>query len=52
MAKKQNPNKGNTSREDMLRMAQAVRRLRIPLSEVKSKNETKNKRGESLFFIE
>lgn len=41
MAEKQNPNKGNTSREDMLRMAAAVRRLRIPLSEVKGKKEIK-----------
>lgn len=36
-----NPNKGNTSSEDILRMAKAVRRLCIPLSEVKGKNETK-----------
>lgn len=41
MAEKQNPNKGNASREDMLRMAEAVRKLRIPLSEVKDKKETK-----------
>ncbi len=41
MAEKQNPNKGNTSREDMLRMAKAVRELCIPLSEVKGKNKTK-----------
>lgn len=41
MAEKQNPNKGNTSSEDMLRMSKAVRELRIPLSEVKSKNKTK-----------
>lgn len=41
MAEKQNPNKGNTSREDMLRMAKAVRKLCIPLSEVKGKNKTK-----------
>lgn len=41
MAEKQNPNKGNTSSEDMLRMAEAVRKLRIPLSEVKDKKETK-----------
>jgi len=41
MAEKQNPNKGNTSREDMLKMAKAVKELRIPLSEVKSKNEMK-----------
>lgn len=41
MAEKQNPNKGNTSYEDMLRIAKAVRRLCIPLSEVKGKNETK-----------
>lgn len=38
MAEKQNPNKGDTSREDMLRMAKTVRELCIPLSEVKSKN--------------
>lgn len=41
MAEKQNPNKGNTSNEDILRMAKAVRELCIPLSEVKGKNETK-----------
>lgn len=41
MAEKQNPNKGNTSNEDMLRMARFVRELCIPLSEVKSKNEMK-----------
>lgn len=41
MAEKQNPNKGNTSREDMLMMAAAVRRLRIPLSEVNGKKEIK-----------
>ncbi len=41
MAEKQNPNKGNTSREDMLRMAKAVRELRIPFSEVEFKKETK-----------
>lgn len=39
MAEKQNPNKGNTSREDMLRMAETVRRLQIPLSEVKNKKK-------------
>lgn len=44
MAEKQNPNKGNTSREDMLRMAAAVRRLCIPVSELKRKYEHK-KRG-------
>ena len=41
MAEKQNPNKGNTSSEDMLRMAEAARRLRIPLSEVKGKKTKK-----------
>lgn len=41
MTEKQNPNKGNTSHEDMLRMAKAVRRLCVPLSEVKNKKETK-----------
>lgn len=39
MVEKQNPNKGNTSREDMLRMAETVRRLQIPLSEIKSKKK-------------
>lgn len=41
MAEKQKPNKGNKSNEDMLRIAEAVRRLCIPLSEIKGKNETK-----------
>jgi len=39
MAEKQNPNKGNTSNETMLRMAKAVRELRIPFSEIKGKKE-------------
>lgn len=41
MAEKQNPNKGNTSNEKMLRMAKTVRELCIPLSEIKGKKETK-----------
>lgn len=41
MAEKQNPNKGNTSNEKMLRMAKAVRELCIPLSEIKGKKEAK-----------
>lgn len=41
MAEKQNPNKGNTSREDMLRMAKTARDLCIPFSEVEFKKETK-----------
>lgn len=39
MAQKQNPNKGNTSDEDMLRMAKAVKELRIPLSEIKNEKK-------------
>ena len=37
MAEKQNPNKGNTSREDMLRMAKAAKAIRVPLSDIKGK---------------
>ncbi|EPP7233181.1 hypothetical protein ACTOJ1_000023 [Shigella flexneri] len=44
MAEKQKPNKGNKSNEDMLRIAEAVRRLCIPFSELKRKYEHK-KRG-------
>lgn len=41
MAVKQNHSKGNTSRENMLRMSKAVKELRVPLSEIKDKNEAK-----------
>lgn len=44
MAGKQNPNKGNTSNEDMLRMAAVVKKLCINPSELKRKYEYK-KRG-------
>lgn len=41
MAVKQRPGVGNTSNEKMLRLAAAVREMRIPLSQVRAKAESK-----------